>query len=104
MSGHTPGPWKWLPEETRLVEEGVGPVLSPWWNEETGENGIEVSAADARLIAAAPEMLEALEEIEREMSAAARPPFEAAYDTTLREWAATARSAINKATGEEVPR
>ena len=57
---HTPGEWAWLKGHARLVSDGGAGVLSPWWDFETEADGIAVSPEDARLIAAAPEMLEAL--------------------------------------------
>ena len=57
---HTPGPWKW----ERRIDEGAtiavwslrGPrVLCRWWE---GIGHTEDAQADARLIAAAPELLD----------------------------------------------
>jgi hypothetical protein len=53
MSAHTPGPWKYRPA-TRTTHQAIG----------LGPNGLlviknEVSDADARLIAAAPDLLAA---------------------------------------------
>ena len=75
MSKHTPGPWKW--------EEGT-PVISRHWNgrdcavaavdwrtlvwHEDGNCAGRESGANARLIAAAPDMLETLKRL-REMCA-----------------------------------
>ena len=65
MNKHTPGPWTW----TRSNEPGEvitwtldGPrVLCRWW-EGIGKPGSH--DADARLIAAAPELLAALERLQ----------------------------------------
>lgn len=59
MSTHTPGPWKAIEwtchAPTTVVAEG-GQVIA-----DCGRVGIDASEANARLIAAAPEMLAALE-------------------------------------------
>lgn len=67
MSGHTRGPWKTVANNIVLFSvgeiPGTGRVV---WSEETGDiayalfHDAEVGNANARLIAAAPEMLEAL--------------------------------------------
>lgn len=75
MSKHTPGPWKWHMEvqergpmgKGSLRYANLGRVLRPNWC--TGPEGelwqawVNVSEADAKLIAAAPELLEALQEL-----------------------------------------
>lgn len=92
---HTPGPW-------HLVF--TGPASTPDWIVEAGEiviARIEVTTTrtayevgrNARLIAAAPEMLEALEEILRNVS-----PWERA-DTMAGRLGGIARAAIAKAEG-----
>lgn len=63
---HTPGPWKVLQSRHRnypeLVIEGPGSYVCTI--EETGgKSDIAQAAADASLICAAPEMLEALQEL-----------------------------------------
>lgn len=52
----TPGPWEWYGDKLR-VEGGRPVVLAPV------QSSIDVSEEDARLIAAAPELLEALKGI-----------------------------------------
>lgn len=63
MSEHTPGPWKWTDgsaEEGLYGAEGQAVVWGCWYN--TGTAGCEAtSGANARLIAAAPELLGALQ-------------------------------------------
>lgn len=86
MNTHTPGPWRYEinPDCTEFrvraqegdVLGGCGCCGSPWCGEE-----------DARLIAAAPELLEALKGVLR------------VADRKTDEFDA-ARAAINKATGE----
>lgn len=63
---HSPGPWLWNEKNGSLHQApGEGPyrygpaVLSPSYEYESGTN-VEVSDADAALIAAAPDLLEAL--------------------------------------------
>lgn len=86
MSAHTPSPWT-------FVQSGTGDF--PIWNVRIGTKGLitlpatagmETMDADARLIAAAPELLEALQDL----------------CDTLGECGMTekARAAISKATGE----
>ncbi len=90
---HTPGPWT-------FVQGGSGNF--PTWNVRVGSNlitlpfasSMDTLDADARLIAAAPDLLEALKEIEPILArmygpqAANLPPMQ------------LVRSAIAKATGE----
>ncbi len=62
---HTPGPWRWVPEPDfpwqyqDLMSASGEVVLSV--EEAPDPSGIELSHADARLIEAAPELLDALE-------------------------------------------
>ena len=98
MSKHTPGPWSYTMDKERgwdfkltadhgktVIVSGCGCCDSPWVSCE----------ADARLIAAAPELLEALEKIVR--------MFEGADDTVwaVEDYRQKARAAIAKAKGEE---
>lgn len=108
---HTPGPWKWVVEyeddnfqivredfESSLEEDGdvrlitEAPVrctsVATAWCDRSGDwKGIAVSVDDARLIAAAPELLAACMEVAQE------------YTTRGSEMA---RAAIAKATGEKI--
>jgi hypothetical protein len=83
---HTPGPWTLNPARSTRVDlidnakgEAVGEII---WVDTR-------KPADARLIAAAPDLLEALERILRDV------PCDG-----LDEWEGQARAAIAKATGE----
>lgn len=60
MSAHTPGPWRWLPNMTRLVSDDGAGVLSPWWDSETEEDGVAISDSDARRIVACVNACEGL--------------------------------------------
>ena len=72
-SQHTPGPWKSLPEEAdkpyiRIRGTALGRrykianVMDPTYNGATDQD-FEETRANARLIAAAPEMLEVLQDM-----------------------------------------
>ena len=100
---HTPGPWKFeVVDETdsflgcKRLDGGSGSTVIDLSNEWTGypENGedlqMTISKEDAALIAAAPEMLEALERIRDESG-----PF------NLGEMRKLVEVAIRKARGEE---
>ncbi len=65
---HTPGPWHWFTHSPTVVfiDEGDGIVGIAWTGDPDGtETPLEEEIANARLIAAAPEMLEALKSIIR---------------------------------------
>ena len=100
---HTPGPWYWCDEE--------GETALPYLTSQTGiickfgnfaeyypQCGDVPNEADARLIAAAPELLEALEAVE----IAATMGFASAeilrHDSAIRKGI---RAAIAKAKGEQ---
>lgn len=67
---HTPGPWRWkLGGHTEDLPElvGAGGEMVLWLGNDASyypTAGIEPDEADARLIAAAPDLLEALRRIE----------------------------------------
>ena len=96
MRGHTPGPWA-------LHDEVAGVIYGPDGHQvcttpRTTRREVE-RAANARLIAAAPEMLAALLKLVEAVDPAVG-------GLTLEDWAtepvADARAAIARATGEEV--
>lgn len=60
MSKHTPGPWIIKGLSVRATDARETIIC-----EVTGAEGNPIAVADTRLIAAAPEMLEALQEIAR---------------------------------------
>jgi hypothetical protein len=60
MTQHTPGPWK-LGDDA-LIEDAEGmPFAGAFWDDEDIPQ--EVSIANARLMAAAPDLLEALKDM-----------------------------------------
>ncbi|WP_262219722.1 hypothetical protein [Stenotrophomonas maltophilia] len=101
MSKHTPGPWgiertddtNWIgfmrPNDPKKVEL----IVCTTSRESLTDEALARNDADARLIAAAPELLEAVVALETLLS-----PL--AYDSTQKDWLNRAREAIAKATGE----
>lgn len=93
MSGHKPGPWAYIKPDGITVRypqvySDTGPVCNATW---TGD--VRETHANARLIAAAPELLEALQGL-------AAGDFGAGEWTDVMEaFAQMARAAIKKATG-----
>lgn len=93
MSKHTPGPWKAHFEDAYFV---TGPDLGrvAMMMNLKGAHGLggrrsgNESAANARLIAAAPDLLEALKDAVRDSESPG-------------QWLDEARAAIAKATGEQ---
>jgi hypothetical protein len=94
MSAHTPGPWKYR-QATRTTHQTIG----------LGPRGLlviknEVSDADARLIAAAPDLLDTLRELVEIVDAAISAgdwKVDGCCDPSLSlDWA---RAAIAKAEG-----
>ena len=97
---HTPGPWKQHPDYPLIIKEDNAPISDEGVTiaNTTAHEGSgyfpnpSQGRANARLIAAAPELLEALQEI----VAAADGAGWAQLDATL----ANARAAVAKATGK----
>ena len=113
MSGHTPGPWTWnnycndvSPEDPQacvLVSHGTASEVMPTVEIIELEEDFSVDPANARLIAAAPELLDALKSV---LESAVDLRHIAAHsqgsEMDEREWEAEfdqARAAIAKATG-----
>lgn len=105
MSAHTPGPWSWWTSCSfrRLSATCDGDVLHAVIQRSDGHPDIHFpnggpEGPDARLIAAAPELLEALILLEREMveSGNAR-----SVDYGWKPAIEKTRAAIAKATGEQ---
>ena len=95
MSGHTPGPWKLKLgkgiQYTYLVADKKGQDIANWAHYPNATKA--QTKANARLIAAAPELLDAL----REAYAAMEPMH---HEPVVSEALDAARAAIAKATGE----
>lgn len=93
---HTAGPWKWVELEFcgkyHALQDQSGVVICDDGSA-SGEYSpeIDVNGANARLIAAAPELLEALELLETTCELGLD------YDNAIRQ---VARAAIRKAKGE----
>jgi hypothetical protein len=90
MSNHTPGPWKVsrrydVYQDTQTPGVGGTFIATTKGVSELPESVNEVCEADAKLIAAAPELLKALQDI-------------LIFDSALSQ--ENARAAIRKATGE----
>ena len=98
MNKHTPGPWKAHFEEAYYVTGPDRGRVAMMLNLK-GAHGLggrrtgEESAANARLIAAAPELLEALQALDVLFG-------HLASDCTQYDWIGRARTVIAKATGE----
>ena len=106
MNIHTPGPWAFSQSsqygDTRFyVAQADGAPYTPHYSdvatliaETVNDERRSIQEANARLIAAAPELLEALKRIEFAFSPLAK-------DCTLANLIDEARAAIAKATGEQ---
>ena len=101
MSKHTPGPWD------RIIADGYtvrhpqiysdkGPVANATW---LGDGRIDELNANARLIAAAPDMFEALQDALGDLEYLKNAP-ESAYARPDDETIKAVRAAIAKAGGE----
>jgi hypothetical protein len=104
VSGHTPGPWEvcsdgagWYIEAMPEREHSLAHISSPEW-QESPDTSIDEAEANARLIASAPELLEACKMIVEydEDVEESGGEFLRLYIKALN----AARAAIAKATGE----
>ena len=99
---HTPGPWKFDPEDDSIVGHDVHISIATIDHfDEGGEKGFNfgpISSANARLIAAAPELLEALQALDEAYCRAATSLSHQERAEDRRRLIA-ARAAIAKATG-----
>jgi len=95
MTEHTPGPWVVHPTSIHPAVRSIGTAeAGPRRICTVGStNGNPTDWHNARLIAAAPDLLEALNTL---------PQSLASTDEDLDKWVAKARAAIAKATGEQV--
>ena len=94
MSAHTPGPWRVGPCRQILADSNLGAMLLA--DTFSGGPGVDIADANARRIAAAPEMAAALEQI------ADVPRSINESDCWPREWQMIqlARATIARAKGE----
>ena len=102
---HTPGPWDVEPKGSRHFVDGADGLTVAYLDRAGVRERSEIEA-NARLIAAAPTLLEALEATEAKLTQAARAFYCAGSAKALREafegWRTTsesAREAIAKARG-----
>lgn len=101
MSKHTPGPWTYYPEDNIIVSKS-GYRLLDWIARSTAVS-IDERNANARLIAAAPELLEALQSVHKiiiEGSLEGFNPLIGDWAKRLYESQYNTSIAIKKATGE----
>lgn len=98
MSKHTPGPWELMDSFYPSIKEVAGPsfsVKAVMFATDLTERDYQERLADLRLIAAAPDLIEALNKI-KELRPIGREASE--YALTIEQ---IARAAIAKATGKE---
>lgn len=108
MSKHTSGPWEVMDSFYPSIKEVVGPsfnVKAVMWATDLTEKDYQERSADLRLIAAAPDLLEALESAWLWMENQADGQSKGGHATfdlmMLREQRDLARAAIAKATGKQ---
>jgi len=102
MSKHTPGPWaaNKPTQSNGRAEVYAGPMLvAQAFNWMLDAEGDEQCWADARLIACAPELLEALNKLVDHIDFIPTDPY---YRNETKELMDAARAAIAKAEGEKV--
>lgn len=87
---HTPGPWK-IERGYSTIIKSIGPCFP---DEYAGSTWLEVTEADARLIAAAPDLLRALSNLIETITT----PYASEVETRLA--IKDAKIEISKATGE----
>lgn len=92
MSAHTPGPWV-VAHELRPTDEMVADLENGTYVVVEGRTGLGNFMADARLIAAAPDLLAALQAIVDQEQHDGQP------ETHMHDMADIARAAIAKAEG-----
>ncbi len=99
MSKHTPGPWNWDGDVTDYDHDQEAPwLISSTDSILTGE--IEATnRADVVLIAAAPDLLEALDATTRYLRETLALPSNAPILPVIRSLVISGESAINKARG-----
>jgi len=105
---HTPGPWEYLAPHAvggaEIVPVTGGPCIHTFWNENPDLRDDQEHEANAHLIAAAPELLEALRpfaHLTKVLEEGQMLNFRGVYVGF--EDARSAAAAIDKATGKETP-
>lgn len=93
---HTPGPWGYIFTDEGIVVDANSGKTDVAIVAGRADDSVEI--ANARLLAAAPELLDALNEIVRQIDQGGSGAKVFARDSCI----ATARSIIAKATGEAV--
>jgi len=91
---HTPGPWVVFPPEScEVVDASKRLVASAFYGDQYGKWNIGLTQANARLIAAAPDLLEVLQDLKESAS------YWGEYDVPI-GIVDRINAAIAKATGE----
>jgi hypothetical protein len=101
-AGHTPGPWLHdAQDDWRDICQttGIGRHVIACVTPSVGGVGEETDRANARLIAAAPELLDALSDLATAMEAVLAKPGDETRRPHAAHYAKLARAAIAKATG-----
>ena len=94
MSNYTKGPWAVVVNRETCVMDSAGNILAQTCQTCWPDEGVDLAEDNARLIAAAPELLEALQTILKRSSPNGN-------DMTLQRISAVAAAAIAKATQGE---
>ena len=97
MGKHIPGPWVTSEHDARRVLSSRGTPLA-----RTEGHGIEANEANARLIASAPALLEALEAMTETYTRLVNSGDAGNWDPETEDSVIKARAAIAAAKGEEV--
>lgn len=102
MSGYTKGPWEavqypegWAVRTVYVSDEGYRTTTWPAVINAAGQP----NEANAHLIAASPDMYEALKEVTKELSAWAEITINGVADTRLLGMVSRAKAALSKAEG-----
>jgi len=95
MSAHTPGPWEVRPSANEIFNADHGRLPFDIAAGYTLIGAVYENDADARLIAAAPELLDALQICETNISSL----LASAHPKVYGEWLGVVSAAIAKATG-----
>ena len=101
---HTPGPWKITDGDQarpKIVSDNNTPVVAVFCGDYDSEPGWEISEEDARLIASAPDLLEACKEVMQYFTSMNDIPVERATIKTNSDTIKKMKQAIAKAEGEE---